>query len=69
MNDVFVFVRSGLSEATQAPTPAESSVAQRGVQPVYLKCSQGSVTWLYPRGALRVVLRYGTGGKDFQVRK
>ena len=39
----------------------------RGVRPVYLRCSQGSVSWLYPRGALRVVLRYGTAGKEFQV--
>jgi len=37
-----------------------------GVRPVYLRCSQGSVTWLYPRGALRVLLRYGTQSKDFQ---
>lgn len=33
----------------------------RGVQPVYVRCSQGSVRWLYPRGALRVVLRLGSG--------
>ncbi|EFX88494.1 hypothetical protein DAPPUDRAFT_41548, partial [Daphnia pulex] len=40
--------------------------SHRGVKPVYLRCSQGSVSWLYPRGALRVVLRYGTAGKEFQ---
>ena len=38
-----------------------------GVRPVYLRCSQGSVTWLYPRGALRILLRYGTQSKEFQV--
>jgi len=37
-----------------------------GVRPVYLRCSQGSVTWLYPRGALRILLRYGTQSKEFQ---
>ncbi|XP_016844090.1 meteorin-like protein [Nasonia vitripennis] len=28
----------------------------KGVRPVYLRCSRGSVSWRYPRGALRVVL-------------
>ncbi|XP_033197747.1 meteorin-like protein [Bombus vosnesenskii] len=28
----------------------------RGVRPVYLRCSRGTVLWRYPRGALRVVL-------------
>lgn len=28
----------------------------RGVRPVYLRCSRGTVVWRYPRGALRVVL-------------
>ncbi|XP_003699826.2 meteorin [Megachile rotundata] len=28
----------------------------RGVRPVYLRCSRGTVFWRYPRGALRVVL-------------
>ncbi|XP_076627179.1 meteorin [Colletes latitarsis] len=28
----------------------------RGVRPVYLRCSRGTVSWRYPRGALRVVL-------------
>ncbi|KZC13754.1 Meteorin-like protein [Dufourea novaeangliae] len=28
----------------------------RGVRPVYLRCSRGTVLWKYPRGALRVVL-------------
>ena len=45
----------------------ENGSEEGGVRPVYLRCSQGSVTWLYPRGALRVLLRYGTKGKEFQV--
>lgn len=49
--------------------PQQQAQSHRGVKPVYLRCSQGSVSWLYPRGALRVVLRYGTAGKEFQVRK
>lgn len=28
----------------------------RGVRPVYLRCSRGTVLWRYPRGALRIVL-------------
>lgn len=28
----------------------------RGVRPVYLRCSRGTVLWRYPHGALRVVL-------------
>ncbi|XP_014222929.1 meteorin-like protein [Trichogramma pretiosum] len=31
----------------------------KGVRPVYLRCSRGSVSWRYPRGALRVVLISG----------
>nr|CAH0111396.1 unnamed protein product [Daphnia galeata] len=46
--------------------PQQQTQSHRGVKPVYLRCSQGSVSWLYPRGALRVVLRYGTAGKEFQ---
>ena len=53
---------SGLEQDDSA-----SWTADRGVHPVYLRCRQGSVTWLYPRGALRVVLRYATAGKEFQV--
>ena len=60
---------SGL-ESDSSPSSSSSSGSAdhpRGVRPVYLRCSQGSVAWLYPRGALRVVLRYGTAGKEFQV--
>lgn len=28
----------------------------RGVRPVYLRCSRGTILWRYPRGALRIVL-------------
>jgi len=45
----------------------EEDSSRGSVHPVYLRCSQGSVSWLYPRGALRVVLRLGTAGKEFQV--
>lgn len=38
----------------------------RGVTPVYLRCYQGRVSWVYPRGGLRVVLRHGPTGKDFR---
>ncbi|XP_013794842.2 meteorin-like protein [Limulus polyphemus] len=39
---------------------------ERGVQAVYLRCAQGRIEWKYPRGALRVVLRHGTSGKEFR---
>ncbi|PSN49762.1 Meteorin-like protein, partial [Blattella germanica] len=38
----------------------------RGVTPVYLRCSQGHLEWVYPRGALRVLLRLGASGRDFR---
>ncbi|XP_054282777.1 meteorin-like protein [Macrosteles quadrilineatus] len=38
----------------------------RGVTPVYLRCSQGRVTWSYPGGALRVLLRLGSSGREFR---
>ncbi len=57
---------SGLEEKGSGGPPYGQ---QRGVRPVYLRCSQGQVTWLYPTGALRVVLRYATAAaKEFQVR-
>jgi hypothetical protein len=34
-----------------------SGSGDRGVTPVYLRCTQGRVTWKHPRGALRVLLR------------
>lgn len=38
----------------------------RGVTPVYLRCSQGHLEWVYPRGALRVLVRLGASGRDFR---
>ena len=38
----------------------------RGVRPVYLRCSRGTVSWRYPRGALRVVLSGGEGLRGFR---
>ncbi|OAD60689.1 Meteorin-like protein [Eufriesea mexicana] len=35
---------------------SEAGGGGRGVRPVYLRCSRGTVLWRYPRGALRVVL-------------
>lgn len=35
--------------------------------PVYLRCRAGRITWLYPRGALRVILRLHNSNKDFRV--
>ncbi|KAG6445869.1 meteorin-like protein [Manduca sexta] len=34
-----------------------TSTAERGVTPVYLRCREGGVTWMYPRGALRLLFR------------
>jgi diacylglycerol kinase (ATP) len=46
--------------------PAVGDVSGRGVTPIYLRCSQGHLEWLYPRGALRVLLRFGASGRDFR---
>lgn len=42
----YLFVDSGLSSTTE-----------RGVTPVYLRCREGTVSWVYPRGALRLLFR------------
>ena len=34
--------------------------------PIYLRCAAGTVRWSAPRGALRVVLRHGVGGREFR---
>ncbi|KOB74776.1 putative meteorin, partial [Operophtera brumata] len=46
-----------------------SSNAERGVTPVYLRCREGSVSWLYPRGALRIIFRppLPADERDFKV--
>ncbi|XP_058797232.1 meteorin-like protein [Phymastichus coffea] len=38
----------------------------KGVRPVYLRCSRGTVSWRYPRGALRVVLSGGENSRSFR---
>lgn len=30
---------------------------ERGIQPLYLRCTQGHIKWHYPRGALRALIR------------
>ncbi|KAI1291806.1 Meteorin-like protein [Halotydeus destructor] len=40
--------------------------ADRVVVPVYLRCSQGTVRWLYPTSALQITLRYGSHSGDFR---
>ncbi|XP_060802779.1 meteorin-like protein isoform X3 [Amyelois transitella] len=46
-----------------------SSNTERGVTPVYLRCREGSVSWLYPRGALRLLFRppLPADERDFKV--
>ncbi|XP_015928933.1 meteorin-like protein [Parasteatoda tepidariorum] len=39
----------------------------RGVQPVYLRCNQGTVRWHYPQGALRIVLQHRSAGSSFSA--
>jgi hypothetical protein len=53
----FSFCCSGLSPSSTG----------RGVTPVYLRCSAGRVTWLYPRGALRVLLRLPGQDREFRA--
>ncbi|KAB0796212.1 hypothetical protein PPYR_10273 [Photinus pyralis] len=44
-----------------------TSSEDRGVTPVYLRCTTGRVTWLYPRGALRVLLRLPGRDREFRA--
>ncbi|XP_072932098.1 meteorin-like isoform X2 [Epargyreus clarus] len=46
-----------------------TSSAERGVTPVYLRCREGGVSWLYPRGALRLLFRppLPADERDFRV--
>ncbi|GFQ93517.1 meteorin-like protein [Trichonephila clavata] len=39
----------------------------RGVQPVYLRCNQGTIRWHYPQGALRIVLQSRSAGSPFSA--
>lgn len=34
-----------------------TATAERGVTPVYLRCREGTISWMYPRGALRLLFR------------
>ncbi|KPJ08218.1 Meteorin-like protein [Papilio machaon] len=59
--------------AFRNPAPLGLSVSggrsERAVTPVYLRCRAGSVSWLYPRGALRLSLRppLPAPDKDFNL--
>lgn len=39
----------------------------RGVQPVYLRCNQGTIRWHFPLGALRIVLQHRTSAGDLSA--
>ncbi|KAJ8730202.1 hypothetical protein PYW07_017240 [Mythimna separata] len=46
-----------------------TSTTERGVTPVYLRCREGSISWVYPRGALRLLFRppLPSDERDFKV--
>ncbi|KAL4709909.1 hypothetical protein ACJJTC_003872 [Scirpophaga incertulas] len=46
-----------------------TTTTERGVTPVYLRCREGSVSWMYPRGALRLLFRppLPVDERDFRV--
>ncbi|XP_023936504.2 meteorin-like protein [Bicyclus anynana] len=46
-----------------------TSSTERAVTPVYLRCREGSVSWLYPRGALRLLFKppLPADERDFRV--
>lgn len=44
----------------------QNTDSERVVVPVYLRCTHGTIKWIYPKGGLRVVLRHGTSNKDFR---
>uniref|UniRef100_A0A2R5L442 Putative secreted protein n=1 Tax=Ornithodoros turicata TaxID=34597 RepID=A0A2R5L442_9ACAR len=58
---------SGLHRETSASPMSNELRSSREVVPVYLRCDQGTIVWHYPRGALRVLLRHGTSGRDFRA--
>ncbi|XP_041978492.1 meteorin-like protein [Aricia agestis] len=43
--------------------------AERAVTPVYLRCQEGTISWKYPRGALRLIFKppLPLDERDFQV--
>ncbi|KAL1517340.1 hypothetical protein ABEB36_001115 [Hypothenemus hampei] len=41
--------------------------SDKGVTPVYLRCAAGKIKWLYPRGALRILLRLPNQNKNFRT--
>lgn len=41
--------------------------SDKGVTPVYLRCSAGKIRWLYPRGALRILLRLPNQERNFRA--
>ncbi|CAG9771132.1 unnamed protein product [Ceutorhynchus assimilis] len=57
MGDECDWTGSGLS------TPS----SDKGVTPVYLRCSAGKIKWMYPRGALRILLRLPSQDKKFRA--
>ncbi|KAL3223326.1 hypothetical protein MRX96_049832 [Rhipicephalus microplus] len=61
----------GSSDASSSRSSSQRWLKSRSVVPVYLRCDQGRVTWKYPRGALRVLLRLGGtgngGARDFRA--
>ncbi|KAH9365167.1 hypothetical protein HPB48_015767 [Haemaphysalis longicornis] len=70
---IFWELKCGLrsSDAARTGHASQRWLKSRSVVPVYLRCDQGRVTWRYPRGALRVLLRLGGtgsgGARDFRV--
>ncbi|XP_014479257.1 PREDICTED: meteorin-like protein [Dinoponera quadriceps] len=38
-----------------------------GVRPVYLRCARGTVSWRYPRGALRIVLSFPVSSSENSI--
>lgn len=59
LSDECDWTGSGLT-SHPSTTGSTTTTINRGVTPVYLRCTAGRVRWLYPRGALRVLLRLPT---------
>ncbi|KAF7270620.1 hypothetical protein GWI33_016416 [Rhynchophorus ferrugineus] len=57
MGDECDWTGSGLS------TPS----TDKGVTPIYLRCSAGKIKWVYPRGALRALLRLPNQDRNFRA--
>ncbi|XP_035224903.1 meteorin-like protein [Stegodyphus dumicola] len=67
LTSVTVVARPPLDNCDWSGSGTLEMALSRGVQPVYLRCNQGTIRWHYPQGALRIVLQHRTEGSNFSA--